>query len=101
MSRWSRMLPAWSRDQLTRFRFGRRLRNRSYGGPLLAGPRAGELRAVVYLATWARWDVMRQRPHAVLAEFARRGHPVYFVDPREPAARTDGRVQVAAQCFLS
>jgi glycosyltransferase involved in cell wall biosynthesis len=94
MSRFSGMLPAWSRNRLTRYGFGRRLRNRSYGGPLLSGPAPGELRAVVYLATWARWDVMVQRPQYVLAEFARKGHPVYFVDPREPASRTMGQVHI-------
>jgi glycosyltransferase involved in cell wall biosynthesis len=42
----------------------------------------------VYLPTWARWDEMRQRPQYLLAAFARAGHPVYFVDPREPQPRT-------------
>ena len=94
MSRLAGMLPAWSRNRLTRYGFGRRLRNRTYGGPLLEGPAPGELRAVVYLATWAGWDVMVQRPQYVLAEFARRGHPVYFIDPREPEPRRDGNVHI-------
>ncbi|GMQ85990.1 MAG: glycosyltransferase [Acidimicrobiia bacterium] len=43
---------------------------------------------MVYLPTWARWDEMRQRPQYLLAAFARAGHPVYFVDPRERGPRT-------------
>lgn len=45
------------------------------------------MRPVVYLPTWARWDVMRQRPQFILGAFARAGHPAYFVDPREPKTR--------------
>lgn len=75
------------RRQIGRLPFVRRVLNLRYGGPLRSGPKKGELRAVVYLPTWLRWDVMRQRPHYVLQEFADRGHPVFFVDPRETSTR--------------
>lgn len=61
------------------------------GGP---APRPGTLRPVVYLPTWAQWDVMRQRPQFLLEAFARAGHPVYFVDPRESAPRSVGGVSI-------
>jgi len=57
------------------------------GAPSGPTPPQGELRPVVYLPTWARWDEMRQRPQYMLSAFARAGHRVYFVDPREPNAR--------------
>lgn len=71
-----------------------RLRTWLAGKPRLAGPQPGELRPVVYLPTWAQWDVMRQRPQYVLAAFAAAGHPVYFVDHREPVARTADGVRI-------
>jgi len=37
---------------------------------------------------------MRQRPQYVLEAFARRGHPVYFVDFSEPETRTVGGVTI-------
>ena len=37
---------------------------------------------------------MRQRPQSLLAALASTGHPVYFVDPRERAVRTDGGVTI-------
>jgi hypothetical protein len=43
-------------------------------------PSSGDLRPVVYLPTWARWDVMRQRPQYLLEALARAGHRVYFID---------------------
>jgi glycosyltransferase involved in cell wall biosynthesis len=49
---------------------------------------------VVYLPTWVRWDVMRQRPQYLLEAFAAAGHPVYFVDPRQPAPRTARNVRI-------
>jgi glycosyltransferase involved in cell wall biosynthesis len=52
------------------------------------------LRAVVYLPTWAHWDVMRQRPQYLLSAFAAAGHPVYFVDHREKGVRRDGGVTI-------
>lgn len=55
------------------------------GGPV---PPSGTPRPVVYLPTWAQWDVMRQRPQFLLEAFASAGHPVYFVDPRERVERT-------------
>ncbi len=62
--------------------------------PGAAGPGPGELRAVVYLPTWARWDVMRQRPQYLMAALAAHGHPAYFVDEAAGAARMDGGVHV-------
>jgi glycosyltransferase involved in cell wall biosynthesis len=64
------------------------------GHPKLEPPRAGELRPVVYLPTWARWDEMRQRPQFIVDAFAERGHDAYFVDPREPHTRTVGNVTI-------
>ncbi len=55
--------------------------------PTLPGPDSGDLRAVVYLPTWARWDEMRQRPQYLMKAFASAGHPAYFIDPREPSPR--------------
>jgi len=37
---------------------------------------------------------MRQRPQYVLAAFARSGHDVYFVDPREPMERMADGVRI-------
>jgi glycosyltransferase involved in cell wall biosynthesis len=65
-----------------------------YGVPRLVGPIPGDLRAVVYLPTWAHWDVMRQRPQFILEAFAEAGHPVYFVDPSEPEPRESGGVRI-------
>ncbi len=62
--------------------------------PRRPGPPPGELRAVVYLPTWARWDVMRQRPQHLLTAFAAAGHPVYFVDHSEGGTRVDGGVTI-------
>ncbi len=72
----------------------RRLRHRLRQRRRPAGPAPGELRAVVYLPTWARWDVMRQRPQYLMKAFAGAGHPAYFVDPREPGPRTVDGVQI-------
>ncbi len=57
-----------------------RLRDSSVGCP--QGAVAPGLRPIVYLPTWLEWDVMQQRPQYLLAALARRGHPVFFVDPR-------------------
>jgi glycosyltransferase involved in cell wall biosynthesis len=69
-----------------------RLRKGLSGRPRLEGPGPGDLRAVVYLPTWARWDSMRQRPQYVVAAFAAAGHDAYFVDPRETAPRSSDGV---------
>lgn len=50
--------------------------------PQPSGPGPRELRPVVYLPTWAQWDVMRQRPQYVMAAFAAAGHDAFFVDVR-------------------
>ena len=64
------------------------------GYPKLEPPAVGELRPVVYLPTWARWDEMRQRPQFIVDAFAEQGHDAYFVDPREPHTRTVGNVTI-------
>lgn len=71
-----------------------RLRLGLSGRPQLPGPQPGELRAVVYLPTWAQWDSMRQRPQYIVAAFAAAGHDAYFVDPREPAPRVADGVTI-------
>jgi glycosyltransferase involved in cell wall biosynthesis len=71
-----------------------RLRRALAGTPAGDRPDPGSLRPVVYLPTWERWDEMRQRPQYVVEAFARHGHPVYFVDPREPAPRRVGAVDI-------
>lgn len=71
-----------------------RLRRLATGRPGGPAPESGTLRPVVYLPTWARWDVMRQRPQFLLEAFAAAGHPVYFVDPRERTPRTAGDVSI-------
>ena len=68
----------------------RGLTHRPDGAP----PLPGALRPVVYLPTWLCWDVMPQRPQSLLAALAAAGHPVYFVDPRERAVRTDREVTI-------
>ena len=72
----------------------RRNRRRRWERRRPPGPAPGELRAVVYLPTWARWDRMRQRPQYLVQAFAAAGHPAYFVDPREPAPRLVDGVRI-------
>lgn len=69
----------------------RRLAAGKPGGPI---PTSGTPRPVVYLPTWAQWDVMRQRPQFLLEAFASAGHPVYFVDPRESRERVADGVTI-------
>lgn len=71
-----------------------RLRAIIAGTPTRTGPSSGSKRPVVYLPTWVRWDVMRQRPQYILQAFAHHGHPVYFVDHREPGPRTVDGVHI-------
>ena len=80
-------LPAPVLRTLKRLPGAWRIRARLAGKPQATGPGAGELRPVVYLPTWARWDQMRQRPQYLLAAFAKAGHEVYFIDPRERQPR--------------
>ena len=70
------------------------LRTRAMQAPGGPNPQPGALRPVVYLPTWAQWDVMRQRPQFLLAAFAASGHDVYFVDPRETAPRVCDGVSI-------
>lgn len=57
------------------------------GTPAGTPPQSGELRHVVYLPTWLRWDTMRQRPQFVVEAMAQRGHPATFVDIRQTETR--------------
>src|SRR5690606_16589825 len=70
----------------------KKVRDRLYQAPAGPRPSPGELRPVVYLPTWAKWEVMRQRPQYLLDALARSGHQIYFVDPtadrpHSPSAR--------------
>lgn len=94
LSRLAARLPKRVRAVLRRVPLLHRLRARSVGRPELEGPASGELRAVVHLPDWCRWDVMRQRPQAMAAAFAEAGHEVYFVDPLEPRPRKADGVNI-------
>ncbi|HSJ72595.1 MAG TPA: glycosyltransferase [Acidimicrobiia bacterium] len=87
-------LPPSVRRLLKRFPGTAAAKDSLAGYPKLEPPRAGGLRPVVYLPTWARWDEMRQRPQFIVDAFAERGHDAYFVDPREERIRTVGRVTI-------
>ncbi len=69
-----------------------RLRDSSMGRP--GGVAAPGLRSIVYLPTWLEWDVMQQRPQYLLAALARRGHPVFFVDPRLRGEERRGEIRL-------
>ncbi len=89
------------RRMIKRFPGARKAQAKLAGTPIGPTPEPGQLRPVVYLPTWARWDEMRQRPQYLLAAFANAGHDVYFVDPREPAVRcADGVVIVPSLKFV-
>jgi glycosyltransferase involved in cell wall biosynthesis len=87
-------LPNGVRRLAKRLPGGERLRRIATGAPHGPPPPPGTLRPVVYLPTWARWDVMRQRPQYLLSALADQGHPVYFVDPRERRRRSVGGVTI-------
>lgn len=57
-------------------------------------PAPGTPRPVVCLPTWLRWDVMPQRPQALMVALASAGHEVYLVDPRERRPRMDRGVRI-------
>ena len=96
----SRLLAAWARfpaglrRSIKSLPGSELLRVRIAGSPKLPAVQPGQQRAVVYLPTWAQWDVMRQRPQYLLAAFAKAGYPVYFVDPRETKPVERDGVQV-------
>ena len=71
-----------------------RMRRLAIGKPGGPTPVSGTPRPVVYLPTWAQWDVMRQRPQFLLEAFASAGHPVYFIDPRESVERVADGVTI-------
>jgi len=87
-------LPAPARRFLKRLPGTREAQAKLAGTPGGPDTEPGQLRPVVYLPTWARWDEMRQRPQYLLEAFARAGHEVYFVDPREPDPRVADGVHV-------
>ncbi|GBE23660.1 putative teichuronic acid biosynthesis glycosyltransferase TuaH [bacterium BMS3Bbin01] len=93
---WASRLPPGVQTTLKSLPGAAYLRMLAAGTPRLDGPAAGERRAVVYLPTWVRWDSMRQRPQYLLSAFAKAGHPVYFVDPREGGARMSDGVHIVA-----
>lgn len=80
-------LPPPVRRILKRLPGAGRLLRSTAGRPGGPNPKPGTLRPVVYLPTWLEWSVMRQRPQYLLSAFARAGHSVFFVDPREKAMR--------------
>jgi glycosyltransferase involved in cell wall biosynthesis len=91
---WASKLPRGFQTALKSLPGASYLRMLAAGTPALAGPGRGELRAVVYLPTWLRWEAMHQRPQYLLESFARAGHPVYFVDPREEESRVVDGVRI-------
>jgi glycosyltransferase involved in cell wall biosynthesis len=91
---WASRLPSGFQTALKSLPGADYLRMLAAGTPQLTGPAPGERRAVVYLPTWLRWDVMRQRPQYLLEAFARAGHQVYFVDPRENDPRAVDGVRI-------
>ncbi|MGI9584854.1 MAG: hypothetical protein ACR2N7_04630, partial [Acidimicrobiia bacterium] len=60
-----RRLPKPVRQVLKRLPGSASARDSLSGRPALPSPAPGELRAVVYLPTWAHWDEMRQRPQFI------------------------------------
>lgn len=93
LSLWEK-LPSGLRNSVKALPGSEWLKVRVAGTPKLLPIPSGERRAVVYLPTWARWDVMRQRPQYLLAAFAAAGYDVYFVDPRESTPRTQDGVRI-------
>lgn len=87
-------LPDPLRRALKKVPGSRKAQARLAGLPAGRDPKPGEPRPVVYLPTWARWDEMRQRPQFMLSAFARAGHDVYFVDPRETSERMADGVRI-------
>jgi glycosyltransferase involved in cell wall biosynthesis len=87
-------LPRSVRRFLKRLPGAERARASLAGTPAVVPPEPGSLRPVVYLPTWATWDEMRQRPQYIVGAFATLGHAAYFVDPREPAPRRVGNVEI-------
>jgi glycosyltransferase involved in cell wall biosynthesis len=87
-------LPSGLRNSVKALPGSEWLKVRVAGTPKLPPIASGERRAVVYLPTWARWDVMRQRPQYLLAAFAAAGYDVYFVDPRESTPRSQDGVRI-------
>jgi glycosyltransferase involved in cell wall biosynthesis len=93
LSLWEK-LPSGLRNSVKALPGSEWLKVRVAGTPKLPPIPSGERRAVVYLPTWARWDVMRQRPQYLLAAFAAAGYDVYFVDPRESTPRIQDGVRI-------
>lgn len=94
LGRAGRMLPEPVRRLARRSRRLFTLKDRLEGAPAGPDPLHGDLRPVVYLPTWLRWDVMRQRPQFLLQAMAEAGHEVWFVDPLEPVSHVADGVHV-------
>ena len=94
LQRWAARLPPPLRRAINSIKGVGWLRQRLSGRPSGPRPSSGQLRPVVYLPTWSRWDSMRQRPQYLLAAFAKLGHPVYFVDHHEKRPRESDGVQI-------
>lgn len=75
-------LPPGVRKALKTVPGATRIRDWLYHNPQASPFPPGTLRPVVYLPTWLRWEVMRQRPQYLLEALAGAGHEVFFVDPR-------------------
>lgn len=83
-------VPAGVRLQLKRLPGASWLRDQLYGTPRGPDPEPGQLRPIVYLPTWLKWDQMPQRPQFMLEAFARRGHEVWVVQPTLTSPRQAG-----------
>ncbi|MDH3306704.1 MAG: glycosyltransferase [Acidimicrobiia bacterium] len=94
LSRVTRLVPGPVRKLARRLPVAHRLRQQAYGRPSGPAPTPGTLRPLVYLPTWERWSVMRQRPQEIVAAFAAAGHPAFFVDPTVSTARTESGVTI-------
>ncbi len=88
-------IPGSWRRSLKRLPGATRVRDRLYGMPQGPDPAPGQLRPIVYLPTWLRWDQMPQRPQFMLEAFAREGHDVWVVDPTlTTPLRVDDRIRL-------
>ncbi len=83
-------LPSRPRRMLKKVPGASWVRDRVYGYPAGPPPAPGGLRPVVYLPTWERWEIMKQRPQYLLEAMAAAGHEVWFVDLNLSESETGG-----------